>query len=227
MRNQLRSWAGKALPIDPRLVAVGIVLGLAAGAFWVDESVEMAKAVGIATGISVSVGSWLGIRLYLVITRFFISWIDAIGNWIASLESVLMPVGLPNQDGDYRKPRCSMVLHIVLISVYATPIGFVMVTIGAIGSILSTQLGSLFVTALFTTTLSSLSALVLVVAIQSWYLWRVQRQVASFQRRLPQVQPILPDALPTEILDNNISRTARIVRRLTGISQTAAEQATT
>lgn len=226
MRNQLRSWAGKALPIDPRLVAVGIVLGLAAGAFWVDESVDMAKAVGIAVCISVSVGSWLGLRLYLVTARFFISWIDAIRKQVASLEPGLMPAECPVSTCDRQNPHRPPARHIVLISVYATPIGFVMVTTGAIGSILSTQLGSLFVAALFTATLSSLSALVLVVAIQSWYLWRVQRQVASFQRRLPQVQPILPDTLPTEILNRNISRTARIVRRLTGISQTATEQAT-
>ena len=226
MRNQLRSWAGKALPIDPRLVAVGIVLGLAADAFWVDESVEMAKAVGIATGISVSVGSWLGLRLYLVTARLLISWIDAIRKQVADLEPQLMPAECPISTDDRQNPHRPPVRHIVFISVYATPVGFVMVTTGAIGSILSTQLGSLFVTALFTATLSSLSALALVVAIQSWYLWRVQRQVASFQRRLTQVQPILPDALPTEILDNHIGRTARIVRRLTGISQTATEQAT-
>jgi len=226
MFTRLASFARKASPIEFRLVAASVATGLLSGAFYLDESQDLATAVGIVAGFSCAIGSWLGIRLYLASARLFISWIDAIRKRAADLEPQQIPAERPGNTGGRKNSRRSLVMRIVLISVYATPVCFVTVTAGAIGSILSTQLGSLFVAALLTATLSGLGALVLVVAVQSCYLWRVQRRVASLQRYLAQVQPVLPDALPAEVLDSNISRTERIVRRLTGIGQPAAGQTT-
>ena len=225
MFTRLASIAQKAFPIEFRLIAVAVATGLISGAFYLDESRDLATAVGIAACFSCAVGSWLGIRLYLAAARLFISWIDAIRKQVADLEPRLIPAELPGNTGGRKNSRRPFGMRVVLISVYATPVCFVTATTGAVCSILSTQLGSHFVAALLTTTLSGLGALVLVVAIQSWYLWRVQRRVASFQCCLTQVQPVLPDALPTEVLDSNISRTERTVRRLTGIGKPIAEQA--
>ena len=233
MFTRLASLAQRSFPIEMRLVAVAVAIGLLAGAFYLGESPELATAVGIAVGFSCAVGSWLGIRLYLAADRLFIVWIDAIRKRaadvrkeVADLEPRLMAAEGHGSTGGRKNQRRPLVMPIVLISVYATPVCFAVVTAGAIGSILSTQLGPSFVAMLLTATLSGLGALALVVAVQSWYLWRVQRRVATLQRYLTQVRPVLPEALPAEVLDSNISRTERIVRRLTGIGQTAAEQTT-
>ena len=226
MFTRLASFARKASPIEFRLVAVAVATGLLSGAFYLDESQDLATSVGIVAGFSCAIGSWLGIRLYLAAARLFISWIDAIRKRAADLEPRQIPAERPGNAAGRHNPRRSLVMLIVLISVYATPVCLAVFTTGAIGTILSTQLGSSFVAALLPATLSSLGALVLVVAIQSCYLWRVQRRVASSQRYLAQVQPVLPDPLPAEVLDSNISRTERIVRRLTGIGQPAAGQTT-
>ena len=74
--------------------------------------------------------------------------------------------------------------------------------------------------------LSNFVTLVFVIAIQSLYLWRLQRQVATLEQLLNRIDTVSPVALRIQVLNRNISRTARIVRRLTGISQTATEQAT-
>ena len=218
--------ARKASPIEFRLVAVAIAIGLLCGAPYLRESPDLATAVGIVAGVSCAIGSWLGIRLYLAAARFFISWIDAIRKRAADLELQQIPAERPGNAAGRHNQRRSLVMLIVLISVYATPVCLAMSTTGAIGTILSTQLGSSFVAALFPATLSSLGALVLVVAVQSCYLWRVQRGVASSQRYLTRVQPVLPDPLPTEVLDSNISRAEQAVRWLTGIGQPAAGQTT-
>ena len=226
MFTRMASLVQKTLPVEIRLVAVAVAIGLLAGACYLGESAELAKAVGIVVGFSCAVGSWLGIRLYLVAGRFFVVWIDAIRKRVTDLETRLMPAEGSGNAGGRQNQRRPFAMPIVLVSVYATPVCFAMVTAGAIGSILSTQLGPPFVAMLLTATLCSLGALVLVVAVQSWYLWRVQRRVATLQRYLTQVQPVLPDALPAEVLDSNISRAERIVRRLTGIGRAAAEQTT-
>ena len=226
MFTRMASLAQRALPVEIRLVAVAIAIGLLAGAFYLGESEELATAVGIMVGFSCAIGSWVGIRLYLVAARFFITWIDAIRKRVADLETRLAPAEGSGNAGGRKNRRSPFAMPIVLVSVYATPVCFAMVTAGGIATALSTQLGPLFVAMLLTATLCSLGALVLVVAVQSWYLWRVQRRVATLQRYLTQVQPVLPDALPAEVLDSNISRAEGIVRRLTGIGQTAAEQTT-
>ena len=215
-----------ALPIPIPLLAVAVASGLAVGALYLGESVDLATAVGIAVCISVSVGSWLGLRLYLVTARFFISWIDAIGNRVASLESGLMPAGLADRDKNYAKPRRSLALHIVIISAYANPLCFGMVTTGAIYTVLSTQLGYHFLAPRLMATLFSLCILLIAIAIPSLYLWRLQRQVATLEQLLSRIDSVPPVVQRVQVMNRNISRTARIVRRLTGISQTATEQAT-
>lgn len=223
MFARMASFAQKTIPVKMPMVAVAVVIGLFAGAFYWGESADLATAVGIVVGFSCAVGNWLGIRLYLAVARLFISWIDVIRKQVAGLEPRLILAERPGNGDGRKNPHRSLVIRFILISVYATPFCFVMVTTGAIGAILSTQLGAIFVTALLTATLSGLAALILVVAIQAGYLWRIHRRVASFRRYLT---PVEPDALPAEVLDHNISRTARIVRNLTGIGQAAAEQAT-
>lgn len=167
MRNQLQSWAGKALPIDLRLIAVGIVLGLAAGAFWVDKSVEMAKAVGIATGISVSVGSWLGIRLYLVVAKFYTAWLDAINRRIADVASRLPPVRSIADGHNSQRPRGSIALQLAANSIYATPLCFAMFTGNTIMAALWAQIDPVGAILPLGVALSNFVTLVFVVAIQS------------------------------------------------------------
>ena len=215
----------RTLPVEIRLIAIAVAAGLAAGAFYLNESVDLATAVGIVVCFSAAVGGWLGLRLYLMTARFFISWIDAIGNRIASLESRLTQAGLLNRDEDYGKPRRSLAMHIVLISAYATPVCFVTVTTNAIATALSTQLGPHFAVAHLAITLSGAGALVLVVAVQSLYLWRLQQQVASFKQLLKRIDSVSPVTLKVQVLNRNIDRTERLVRLLTGISKPIAEQA--
>ena len=222
MFTQMTSFVRKTFPIEFRLLAVSVAIGLISGAFYLGESTDLATAVGIATGFSCAIGSWLGTRLYLAAARLFISWIDAIRKRVADLEPQLMPAECPGNAAYRKNPHRSLVMPLVLISAYITPVCFVTVTTGAIGAILATQLDTLFVVGWLTATLSGLGTLILVVAVQSLYLWWIQRQVASFQRYLTPVQPVLP----AEVLDHNISRTEQIVRKLTGIGQTATEQTT-
>ena len=226
MFTRIASFVRKTFPIEFRLLAVSVAIGLLSGAFYLGESTDLATAVGIAAGFSCALGSWLGTRLYLATARLFISWIDAIRKRVADLEPQLMPAERPENSDGRKNPRRSLMMPLVLTSAYITPVCFVTVTTGAIGAILSTQLDALFMVGWLTATLSGLGALILVVAIQALYLWWIQRQVASFQRYLTPVQPVLPDALPAAILDHNISRTEQIVRKLTGIGQTATEQTT-
>ena len=223
---QLRRHFKQAFPIRLPLLAFAVAVGLVAGAFYLDESEELATAVGLVACISLAVGSWLGLGLYLITARGFAFWIETIRKRISAVELRLI-TGQPSNFQDTRqRPQRSLALRIVLASAYATPVCLVMVAIGVIATALSTQLGSLFVAVTLRATLFSLSVLLVAVVIQSLYLWRLQRRVVSLDQRLDRIDAVSPITLRASVLDSSINRTERVVRRLTGVGKPIAEQAT-
>lgn len=215
-----------ALPIPIPLLAVAVASGLAVGGLYLGKSVDLATAVGIVVCISVSVGSWLGIRLYLAVAKFYTAWLDAINRRIADVASRLPPVSSISDGHNSQRPRGSIALQLAANSIYATPLCFAMFTGNAIMAALWAQIDPVGAILPLGVALSNFVALVFVIAIQSLYLWRLQRQVATLEQLLSRIDSVPPVALRIQVLNRNISRTARIVRRLTGISQTATEQAT-
>lgn len=215
-----------ALPIPIPLLAAAVASGLAVGALYLGESVDLATAVGIAVCISVSVGSWLGIRLYLVVAKFYTAWLDAINRRIADVASRRPPVSSIADGHNSQRPRGSIALQFAANSIYATPLCFAMFTGNAIMAALWAQIDPVGAILPLGVALSNFVTLVFVIAIQSLYLWRLQRQVATLEQLLNRIDSVPPVVQRVQVLNRNIGRTARIVRRLTGISQTATEQAT-
>lgn len=213
-----------AFPIPIPLLAVAIAGGLAVGAFYLDKSVDLATAVGITVSFATAMGAWLGLRLYLVTARVFISWIDAIGNRIANLETRVAMAERLNQADGCRKSHRSLAMHIVLVSAYATPVCWVIAVAGSIAAGLSTQLGPGFVASTLPIALSGTGMLLLAVGVQALYLWHLHRQVASFEMMLDRIDAVSPITLKAQVLNHDISRAERTVRRLTGAGRLIAEQ---
>lgn len=223
---RLASLALKTLPIEFRLLAVAIASGLAVGALFLDESADLATAVGIAVGFSVSIGVWLGIRLYLMVARFYTARLDAINRRIAAVVSRLLPDGFVADGHNRQRPRGSIALQLAANSIYATPLCFAIFTGHAIMAALWAQIDIVVAVLLLAVALGNLVTLVVVIAIQSLYLWWLHRQVATLEQLLNRIDSVPPVALRSQVLNRNISRTERTIRRLTGIGKPIAEQAT-
>ena len=224
MFTQMASFVRKTFPIEFRLLAFSVAIGLLSGAFYLGESADLATAVGIAAGFSCAIGSWLGIRLYLVTARLFISWIDAIGNRIANVAARMALAERPHQADGCQKSHRSLAMLIVLVSAYATPVCWVIAVAGSIAAGLFTQLGPGFVASTLPIALSGAGMLLLAVGVQALYLWHLHRQVASFERMLDRIDAVSPITLKAQILNHDISRAERTVRRLTGAGKPIAEQ---
>ena len=219
----------KALPVEIRPLAVGVVTGLVAGALWLDESVDIATAVGIATGFSVTMGLWLGIRLYLMVARLYMAWITAIRKRVADIETRLHSAVSPADGNDTEQERGSFAINIVASSIYVTPFCFGVSSYSAIMAVLWTQMDCSCASAGQTFALVILiygsGLLTFIIGIQCLYLLRLQQRVASLERQLNQAGLISPVMMRADVLDSNIARAERMVRRFVGVSRAVAEQA--
>ena len=219
----------KALPVEIRLLAAGVVTGLVVGALRLDESVDIATAVGIATGFSVTMGFWLGIHLYLTVARLYTAWITAIRKRVTDIETRLHSVVASTDGHDVEQGRVSFAITIVASSVYVTPLCFGVSSYSAILAALWTQMdcpcASESQTFALVILICSSGLLAFTVGIQCLYLLRLQLRAASLERRLNRAGSISPVTIRADVLDSNITRAERLVRRFVGVSRAVAERA--
>ena len=213
------------MPAKIYMLALGIVAGLSMGALRLDESIDLATAVGIVIGFSVTAGGWLGIRLYLVVARLYKAWIAAIRKQIADIELHLLPTTSPADGHDIERLRDSFAISAAAYSIYPTPFFLCGFISSAIASALWVQFDYARASMHFDFALTYLIALVVVVAIQCLYFLRLQWLVGSSERRLNQGDLIVPVAQKADVLDSSISRAERFVRLVGGVGKRAGEQA--
>ena len=229
MLNSTWAWVRKTLPVEIRLLVFGVLTGLAAGALRLDESVDTATAVGIATGFSVAMGPWLGIRLYLIVARLYTVWIAAIRKRVTDIESRLHSVEPPTDRDGVEQVQAPFAIHIVAFSIYLSPLCFAMSLYSAIVSALWIQMDCPCASATQAFALVSLicssGLLVLATVIQCVYILLLQRRVALLERQLDQAGLISPVTARADVLDSNITRTERLVRRFVGIGGSTVERA--
>jgi hypothetical protein len=229
MYSWLWGWIPKAPPVGIRLLVIGVITGLVVGALGLDESADTATAVGIATGFSVVMGLWLGIRLYLMVVRLYTAWISAIRKRFTDIETRLHSIASPTDENDIKPERASFAINIVAYSIYVTPFCFAVsshsVIMGALWSQIDCSCASISQDFALVSLIYSSGLLFFTVGIQCLYLLRLQRRVALLERRLNRAGLISPVAMRADVMDSNIARAERLVRRLVGISEAVAKRA--
>ena len=68
------------IPVDPRIAGIGLGLGMSVGAveLLLGRSVDDAIGVGLMFSLAATVGSFLGIRLFYLVMRGFMLWVNSI-----------------------------------------------------------------------------------------------------------------------------------------------------
>ena len=75
MRGLNRESMNKMSAVDIRVILYGVVAGLLIGATQLGNSVDRATALGLAMTIEISVGIWLGTKLWLAVFPVFSKWL--------------------------------------------------------------------------------------------------------------------------------------------------------
>ena len=217
MHDKVGTFARIAFPVDCKLILYGVSGGVLLGLIALfTRSTEEATALGIALAVSVSIGGWLGINLWLLTRRLFRSWSASLANRLEALAPIA-------ENTDTLAESGNMVgIESVLFSL--VPGGFAIAISAAMLMVIDLQVDLFtkwaFIPTLFTGLGYALSGL----AVQGWYLWRDSRRVARLERQLESAEAVAPVTLQTPRLELAISRANSIVCKLTGVGCSAGDE---
>ena len=107
---------------NKRILAVGVIAGLACGAAFLSEGTDLATAVSFITCVSLVGGAWVSYHGHALIIRIYSSWLGAIGKRLdllrARLEELTPESANRTTNSRERRP---IVAHIVKGSFALTP----------------------------------------------------------------------------------------------------------
>ena len=219
MHGKAWTFARLAIPIDFKLILYGVSGGVLTGlGALLTRSTEEATAVGIAASVSISVGFWLGINLWLMTLRVLRFWSASLTKRLAALESRLTAIA---DDSDAPAGAGNVVAFGLV------PAGFAMASIGAILAIIDLQVGIYGTIAYVPSLCVGLGYALSGLAVQCWYLWRDSRRVARLERRLESAEVVAPITLQTPRIERAISKANSIVCKLTGVGCPAGDETAT
>ena len=224
MLAQARKSVRNTLPVSKWVVAIAAIYGISIGSTRLDESLDLATAMGISGFFSVAVGSWLAIHLYHVLIRGYVAWI-AIIERRANATLALLPVSPKFEESEVGNiPRASLAARTVAFSFYLT-----MHTCGAFTSCLLYTALTLQIddrtSIVHFVTMGVISLILLaLVAGQCLYFMRLHWKIASIERQMERVAMIPQVTGRTAVLGTSITRTARLGRRFVNPGPSSAEQ---
>ena len=219
-----RFWkcARLAIPVDLKLIFYGVTGGVLLGLVALfTRSTEEATAVGIALAVSLAVGGWLGINLWLMTLRVLRLWSASLTKRLAALESNMTPIA---DDADALDESGDVVaVKSVLFSL--VPGGFGVAICAAILTVIDLRVDIFTAWAFIPMLVIGLGYALSGLAVQCWYLWRDTRRVALRECRLGSEEAVGPVALQTPRLELAISKASAIVCKLTGVGCAAGDEA--
>lgn len=126
--------------VDIRVVIYGVIGGLIMGATRLGDSVDQATALGLVVAIEISVGLWLGTKIWLLTLRAFTKWLtrwtDSLEKRVVAMKSLLTrTTEAPRAEYPDRRSN-SVTTRLAVWCIALTPIGIALLTIGAISAIM-------------------------------------------------------------------------------------------
>lgn len=188
MRKYARQSAISALAPTKWAIAPAVLYGLIHGLTLLNESVDLATAVGIAGFISLAISPWLAVNLHRLLMRSYSGWIAALAGRITHLQaSTLQASTRMNRDTVERRPGGSVKVGIVTRAVgysfYATIFCFGGFTSGALLTIMYMQIQGIHHNPYLIGTATMFVALVVTIAVQCLYFGVLHRRVAKAAAR--------------------------------------------
>ena len=207
-------------------MSVAAVAGLALGSVHLNESLDLATAVGIACFLSVAIGLWLAIHLYRLLIHGYTGWIIVI-KARANLTLERLPVASDGagwvEDSAWRVP---IMVRMVGYSFYLTMFTFGAFTTCLLAGIFIMQIDGPGYGIYFALAMVSFVIVDVSLGAQCLYIWYLQRKVAAIERPVERTVAVPQVAGGTAVLDASISRTNQFSLRFVGVKPSSPERTT-
>ena len=209
MHSRARITVERIMPVRPRLVLLGLALGLIMGGLRLHESSDAAASYGFAIFLSVTVGIWLGEILAILLLDIALHSLNALMRRV----DVLMR-RLRIEDPDDSGPHTRSGLRVVVrFSIYATPLSCLLIVQSLLFAILEAKFDfnslSFHIWALLVESTLLMASLV----VQWAYMWHLWRKLISIEQRVDRVEP---PSLFAGKLDGEYNRVRSIMHKVIG-----------
>lgn len=220
-----RESISKMSAVDIRVVIYGVIGGLIMGATKLGDSADQATALGLVVAIELSVGLWLGTKIWLLTLREFTKWLS---KWTDSLEKrvVVMRTLLTRtaevSRAEYPNRRgISVTTRLAVWCIALTPIGIALLTIGAISLVMDSRL-DIHSTAFYLPSLMIGATFAIAGLLPLCVrLFVIEYQVRRLENRLDTIESALQSLSWTDDLDKAYTWTHSLVAKIVGYRVTA------
>ena len=220
MRKYARQSVISVLAPTKWALAPAVLYGLIHGLTLLNESVDLATALGIASFISLAIGPWLAVNLDRLLMRGYTAWMTAIVGKLTTLEAS-MPVGREPAEQDRAGSQgVGVVTRTVGYSFFATIFCFGGLTSGALLTIATAQIQGLNHGPYLVATAAMFVALVCTIMAQCLYFGIMHRRVDAIEAQCKLTGAPAPGSSPVTIqaaiLCESIARTEQFGCRVVG-----------
>ena len=216
----------KTCPPTKWALAVAALFGLIHGSMYLDESVDLATAVGIVDFISLAVGPWMAIGLCQLLMHGYSVWIKAMVDRVETIQA-RYPTAQPlEEQPESSPPRVGFWARSVGYSFYVMGFAAGAAMTGVFMAVLRVQIEGLDYGYYPVVIGAHVAILAGTVAAQCVYFATVHRRVVAMENWVQ--QNCAPDCPPSpmigaQFLRNSIERTEQFSRRMIGMKPISAE----
>ena len=185
MYSQARITVERIMPVRPRLVLLGLAIGLVMGGLRLHESSDVAASYGFATFLTVTVGIRLGEILAILLLDTALHSLNAL---MLRVDVLMRKLGI-DEPGDAGSPTRSGFRVVVRLSIYATPLSCLLIVQSLLFAILEAKFDFLSLDLHIWALLVESALLVASLVVQWAYIWYLWRKLVSIEQRVDGVEP--------------------------------------
>ena len=216
------------LPLSNWTVTVAAIYGLVLGATLLNESSDLATAMGISGFLSIAVGCWLAIYLYRLLTRGYVAWITRIAARAENVPALQPGLSDAAKQEAADGQRASVAARLVARSFYLTLLAVSAFMSSVLSTVLMYQIAGAAILQL-AFSVSIFIVLTTLIAVQCLYFAYLHWKVASIEQAIERVGTVEPGpaliSSRVAVLDASMTRTERFGRRFIGTGPSPSERA--
>ena len=226
MFSTLGSATRLLIPVDPRMAVIGLGVGMSTGAveLLLGRSVDDAIGVGLMFSLATTVGSFLGIRLFYLVMRGFMLWVNSISARQEILgERIHSMVGEPKERNDRAESqeKTGKVTPWFTWLITSTVVGVSLIPAASVG-LLAQQVADPEGTYKFGVVLGVGCALAFVgIAGHAAHMWTISRTLSTLESQFETISgmEIAPITARPKAVERTIQSVQDWVCRLTGVCE--------
>ena len=214
MSNRIWIFVRKTLPLTNVWVAFSAIAGLGYGALHLNESVDLATAIGIASFFSIAVGAWPALILFRLLMRGYATWLESIFKTLTPIESQMLAVSNPAEQEPRVEPTRSVLARLVACSFHLTLFCSAAFTTSLLNAMLLAQINDHGYIANLVLPMVVFVILAIFVVVQSLYIFSLHQRSKTIERRMKLISMISNGSAPlpgsADVLVKGMTQTERI-----------------